>query len=512
MIYLVEFRPIDKATGETVVLRFGSHGYTTAPGDDPPNAQFVGRLQGPGQYDRFLFSRGRTRGESAVGAGEITIVNADGKLDWLLELAFDGRPFTLWGLPDRFSPWSTRQVLLAGSTEQAEFPGRLVSISILGRLVLLREAIQPLAYLGTTTSGGLSVAEGNVDLRDVKKPLLFGSARNIPALTVDQFDNVYQVSSNALAAITAVRDSGVALTATQDYPTLAALKAAMMTGGQFATCLALGLVRTQVRPDGSLTVDAAEGAAVADRSAARLVRRMIGDLMPVAEEDFDLLHEANPAECGLWIAQGETTVLSAAMSVLNSVGGYLTDDRLGQIRVGRFDLAADGGEVTIGRSVILDQGQGFAREATQDDGAGVPARSVTVRYARAYTTLSDEDLKDVAATDAYRSFAKEEWRQVKVESATNKVQHPKGPELVFDTSLTTEADARAEAERLLAIYGTRRDLFAVMVSSGKATTLDVGDAMTLRVDRFGMGEGRALRIVGLVQTFANNLTRIEAIG
>jgi hypothetical protein len=512
MIYLAEFHPVDPATGEAVVLRFASDGYTTAPGDAPSNAHFRGRLQNPGQYDRFLFSRGRTRGESAVGAGEITIVNADGKLDNLIDLAFDGRPFTIWSLADRFAPWSSRELLLSGSMEQAEFPSRLVSISILGRLVLLREAIQPLAYLGSTTSGGLSIAEGNADLKDVKKPLLFGSARNITPVTVDQFDDVFQVSSGALSAIPAVRDSGVSLTPTQDYPTLAALKAATLTGGQFATCLALGLLRTGVRPDGSLTVDAAEGATLADRSAARIVRRMIGNLMPVAEDDFDALHDLNPAECGLWIAQGETTVLAAAMTVLNSIGGFLTDDRFGAIRVGRFELATTGGDVLFGRSAILDQGQGFARAATQDLGAGVPTRSVTVRYAHAFTTLSDEDLKNVAATDAFRSFAKEEWRQVKVESEANKVLHPKGPELVFDTCLTTEADARAEAERLLAIYGTRRDLFAFAVSSEKAATLDLNDELMLRIDRFGMAAGRALRVVSLTQAYEKKQTLIEAIG
>ncbi len=142
----------------------------------------------------------------------------------------------------------------------------------------------------------------------------------------------------------------------------------------------------------------------------------------------------------------------------------------------------------------------------------MPTRSVTVRYAHAFTTLSDEDLKNVAATDAFRSIAKEEWRQVKVESEANKVLHPKGPELVFDTCLTTEADARTEAERLLAIYGTRRDLFAFAVSSEKAATLDLNDQLTLRIDRFGMAEGRALRVVSLTQAYEKKQTLIEAIG
>lgn len=509
MIYLLELDPVEPSTGQVVTLRYGSDGFTTKPNDAPANKWFEERIVDPGNYERFMFGRGRTRGESDVGGGDIQLNNGDGALDFMLGLAFDGRAFRLYVLASKEAPWASRQTILVGTMEQVELPARRVSIRIRDRLALLRETIQAQSYLGTTINGGLTIAEGNKDLKDVRKPLLFGSARNIPAVTVDQFDNVFQVSAAALTAVTAVRDTGVLLTATQDYPTLAALKTASLNAGRYATCLALGLVRTQARPNGTLTVDATEGVTAADRSAARIVQRMIGGIGVVSADDLTALHNANPAECGMWTGTSETTVLSAATTMLASVGGYLTVDRFGTYRVGRLVLPSGAGEVVLDETNILDRGEGLSRIAPNDEGDGVPARSVTVRWGRAYATFAEEDLKNVASTDAFRSFATQEWRLAKVESAANKVLHPKGPELVFDSCFANEADAIAEATRLLAIYGSRRDIFSIQVAADEIPTIDLGDIVTLAPRRFGMTAGVPGLVTGLTPTFATNVTEIE---
>jgi hypothetical protein len=512
MIYLLELDAVDPATGSTVTLRYGSAGFMTEPGDTPGNAWFDPRIVDPGNYERFLFARGRTRGDSDVGGGDIQLLNPDGELDPLLDLAFDGQALRLYGLDDEDAPWSSRIPLLVGTMEQVEFPSRAVSIRLRDRLALLRETIQTQTYLGITTEGGRSDAEGNTDLKDVKKPMAFGATRAVAPVTVDQFDNVYQVASNALSAIPSVRDTGVALTAAGDFATLAALKAATLTAGQFGTCLALGLVRTYLRPQGTLTVDAIEGATLADRSAARIVQRMIAGIGETSAADFDALHAANPAECGIWIGTGEVSILATASAVLASIGGYLTVDRLGVFRVGRLDLPSGAGEVVLDEDNILGRGEAFSRNATSDDGDGVPARSVTVRWGQAYTVFSEADLKSVASDDPFRSFAKQEWRLAKIESAANKTLHPKGPELIFDTCLTDQAAAEAEAARLMGIYGTRRDLFTIAVASDEIPTVDLGDIVTAAPDRFGMAAGRPLRVIGLTATYATNVTEIEALG
>ncbi|WP_062206799.1 hypothetical protein [Aureimonas sp. AU12] len=512
MIYLIEIEAADEATGALTTLRFASRAYTTRPDDEPANAVFRSRLKDPGNYERYLFGQGRTFGESEVGAGEVVLVNTDGALDFMLDLAFDGRALRIYSLKRVNSAWSSRETVLIATMEQASFNGREVAIRLRDRLELLRDPIQSAVYLGTTTEGGRADAEGNSDLKDTKKPMLFGRVLNVAPVLVDQFDNIYQVSANPLAAVTAVttaRDTGVKLSAAGDFPSLAALKAAPIPQGHYGTCLASGLVRTYARPNGTMTVDANEGATLADRSAARIVRRIIGAIGAVSEADFEALHAANPAECGIFIAPSETTTLAVASTILASIGGFLSVDLLGVFRVGRLLLPSGPPEARLIRNRIIDRGEGFARLPTNDPGDGVPAWKITVRYGRNYTVFSESDLKEVATDDAFRTFATLEWRQVIVEDAAVKQRHPKASELVFETCLLNEADARSFAAHLLAIYSKRRDLFRVVQPSATVAGVDPNDVVELAIDRYGFGAGKLVRVLGVVPTFSTNLTELE---
>ncbi|WP_182086960.1 hypothetical protein [Aureimonas sp. ME7] len=508
MIYLIEAEPLDPATGVVRSLRYGSAGYITEPGDVPAHAWFEPRVSDAGNFERYLFSRGRTRGESALDGGNIKLVNPDGELDFLLDLALDGRAIRILALEDAEAPWSSRQTVFVGLMEQATFAGREVEIRIRDRLDLLRETIQTERFKGTTTSGDATEAEGNVDLKDVLVPELFGSPRAISPIVVDAFNRIYRVA-RFLDGITAVRDTGVALTFMQDYPDVASLKAATLPVGGYATCLALGLVRTQMVP-GSLTVDAYVGATIADRSAARLVRQMIPAAMMVDEDDFDTLHAANPAECYAWTGTSETTILAVVMALLNSIGASINVDLLGVVRVRRLELPIGDG-VVFDETNILDRGEGFSRNAPGDQGDGVPARSVTLRWGRAYTVYSEQDLKaaDDNVPEAVRSFVTQEWRKEVVTSDENTLRHPKGPEIIFDTCFVSQADAKAEAERLMAIYGARRDFFTLEVASDEAAGIEIGDVATLALDRFGLAEGEPVRVMGMDVTLKINTTTIE---
>ncbi|WP_062233235.1 hypothetical protein [Aureimonas sp. N4] len=506
MIYLIEIDPLDEATGQIVTLRYGSESFITEPSDAPGNVTFHQRVADPGNYSRHLFQTGKTRGESDVGGGDIKLVNADRGLDFLLNLAFDGRAVRIFGLEDSYSPWSSRVTLFSGTMEQVTFEQRTVTIRIRDRLAALREPIQTLRFKGTTTSGSSTEAEGNIDLKDVPVPELYGSARLIPPVTVDAFNYIFRVARR-VDGVTAVYDAGVALTATQDYATLAALKAASLSAGRYATCNALGLVRTYLRPT-SLTVDAFEGATLAQRSAARIVQRMLPSALPLSAASFDALHNANSAECGLWTGTNERTFLSCAMDVLASVGASLNVDRLSIVQVERLELPTGAGTL-LDNGVVLDRDEAFERQAPSDEGDGVSAREITLKWGRAYTTYTQQDLANVNATEAFRSFAVQEWRQKVVSSAANAAAHPQGPKLVFETCFCNEADATAEANRLMAIYGARRDIYRLMVSSSYAPTLDLGDVVTLQTDNFGMSAGVPARVLGLTQTYSTNVTEIE---
>jgi len=112
---------------------------------------------------------------------------------------------------------------------------------------------KPLLELFAGTGG----VEGPEDLEGSVKPLLLGALRFAPGLLIDAVDNVYRISAvGAIQAVTAVYDRVVSLGASSgDHASLAALLAATIAPGSWATCLALGLVRLGAPADGQVSFD-----------------------------------------------------------------------------------------------------------------------------------------------------------------------------------------------------------------------------------------------------------------
>lgn len=515
MIYLIEVCAHD-GVGE-VTLRFGTAGYTTQPADDLPDTWFDPRVIQPGNYERYVFSQGSTSGDVRVGAGEIVLANPDGELDHLLDYAFDGYRLTVYALPDLDAPWSTRAVKFVGTVEQAEFSWRRIALRIRDRLVELREPIQPVTYAGTTITGGMVEAEGRPeDIKDSQKPLLYGVGCNLPAVAANIFDHVYEVASNGVASVEAVYDRGVALAFSATYPDLPALLAATIPSGQYAACLSPAYVRLGAKPDGQITIDATEGATLADRSASAVARRILEMHGFVAGVDFnaasfDALHAKNPAPIGLWTGATDMTILQALAMVLGSIGGHIAPDRLGVFHVGRVEAAAGEPVIVLDKAIILDRGTGIERIATNDAGAGVPAHKVSINYARNYAR-SDANRLSEAASAEFVAFASQEFRTVTAEDPAVKARHLLAPELTFETLLILTEDAQAEAVRQLSLYSSRRDLFRIHAKSELVADVDLAVTAQVTSERFGLAAGKLFLCTGLEEDLEMGITILEVYG
>lgn len=517
MIYLVEFDAVD-AAGNLVTERLATDGYTTRASDTPSSVYFAERIINPGNFERSMFGIGRTSGEAEVGYGVIECaIGDDGSgetLDRLAGHAVDGRRLRIYGLDSVRSPWAQRVLVFDGTMEQIEISWTVATIRIRDRLAELRKEIQSVTYAGTTVAGGMNEAEGAADdLKDRPKPLLFGIARNIPAVLANRFDRIYQVSSKPLSAILGVYDRGVPLTAGADHATIAALRTATIPGGQYHTALALGLIRVAAAPDGDLTVDASEGNA-GDRSAAGIVRRMLDAAgVAYASQDIVALQATAPAEVGLWLPPETRDLLASITSVLDSVGAYMVPDAQGLMRFGRLDAALVGG-IVIDRTVILDAGEGIERLVTNDDGRGVPAWKVSVSYARSWMVQNGTALDNTAVTDARKAFVGQEYRQAVSESEAVKDRHLLASELTFTTLIDSEADAVAEAARRMTVYGVRRERYRVPLKTEIAVQMgiDIGDAVTLRLDRFGLSDGKPMIVIAVENELETGITTLDLWG
>jgi hypothetical protein len=481
----------------TRVLRFASgRGRTTGPTDTPPHVHFAPRLQQPVNFSRTLFSNARITGGASVGAGEIVLNNTDQALASLRSLGLDGRDITVRvGAQDAPYP-SGFTTFLTGTAEQVEIGARTATIRLRDRLQLLSLPLQANRYAGGNVLP--SGAEGTADdIKGQPKPLLYGRRYQVPPVLVNTAKLTYQLHDGPMQAVDAVYDMGVALTAGADFANLAALEAAAPAAGTYITCLALGLFRLGAAPAGRITADArGENTGGYVSKAGEIVQRILTSRCGVAAGDLDamsftVLNTAVAGECGVFLT-GETTRQQALDLLLASAGAWLAPTRTGTWQVGQLVAPAGTPVATLTDVEILS----LDSRATNDDTRGVPVWRVTVRY-KLYSQAAAADIAG-SVSAARRAELLQPWRDTTASDPTIQAKHLLAQELVRETSLTSAADAAAEAARLLALHGVRRDFVQAEVwLSESAAALDLGQVVRLVTPRLGYLAGRGFVVVGI---------------
>lgn len=521
--YLVEMQSVHRVTGAARTFYFSTDAFNSLPTDTPANQHYMVRIKNPGNYSRSLFSPGTTSGDVSVGYGYIELVNMDGDLDELRDYAFDGYSLRILTV-SRLRPIYVEATRLFGGTmEQVELSWESARVLIRDRLAELDKALQTVLFAGTTTAGGMNEAEGQPDdLKGKPKPLCYGAPVQIVPAPANSFDLIYSAGADGLDAIGEVRDKGVLLTASgADYSTVAALRTASIPSGQYATARALGLVRLGSSPHGQVTCAPVKGANAAARTAGQLARRVLLKAGYVQDTDFlasdvTALDALNSAEVGYYVDTEEETTLDVVRKVLGSIGATIVPNRLGVFRLVRFSAPSGYPVLTLTSADLLttgEQGQkAIDQLATGDEGKGVPAWKVSVKYRRNWSVMTNNDLASVNVTAAFRSFATEEWRTAVASDAAVKTKHKLSPELTFETYLVSEAAAQTEANRLLALHSVRRERFKVTVKSWMAEPLDLGSVINLKITRFGLSAGRLFTVIGITENYQTGNTTLDLWG
>lgn len=499
-------------------LRFSSGlGFMSRPDDRPPNAYYEPRVSVPFNFERLIFTDGTSAGAADTGYGEIELVNPDGELDFLAECGLDGRQVRLLH-GDEAGPLADFELVFVGTVTQPEFSWRRVVLPVRDRAEELRKAIQQNVYAGSNQ--GPAGVEGTADdLKDKGKPLAFGRCRNVPATCVNGSTLVFQIHDGPVAAIPAVYDRGMALAATTDYPTVAALTAAAFAAGQYATCLAMGLFRLWSRPDGAVTADVdgdATGGVLA-ASVAAVIRRIALTRAGLAEGDmdraaFEALEAANPALVGYFQDGGSKAEINDVFDALcASIGAWWCFDRLGRLTVGRLEAPAGEPLATLTPVELLDSGDGLEILPAHDLADGTPVYRVSLDYQRNWSRQDDNDLAGGVA-DERRAWLAEDLRTVAATDASIRAVHLLAPELTVETLLDDAEAARAEADRLLALHGAARLRLVLPVKREYARSLDLGNVIAVRIARFGLSGGRLFVVIGMTEEYETGRVTLEVVG
>lgn len=502
--------------GGTTTLRYATGaGYNaaSAPGWYDP------RIQQPASFAQYLVAPGRTFGDSRAGAGALVLLNPDGVLDGLIDYGFDGRSFVLL-LGDDAGAYGSFAAVLTGTVEQPEFDFARVTLRLRDRQAETDVPLQPAKYAGTN-SGSTGVEGLPADLQGKPKVRCWGECYNVAPPAENTSALIYGLNHDSAGsdapvnAVTAVRVGGAAWSldtavgTSGDAANLAALQAASITTGQYATCLAAGKIRLGSDPGAAVTVDLQgdkRGGTyrykAADLANELLVQVAGIDSGDVASADVAALNTANSAAVGFW-SDGETTVQAALDQVLGAVGATWWVDADGSFRMARLEAPAGSPAATFKR-FVLDAAAAstdadivaIERLAATDPTAGLPVQRVNLSYRRHWLVQTADGLVGIAAATG-QPYTRE-WRTATSADATVAVLHALAPSLDLESLLTDATAAATEAARLQALYGTRRDRYRVTayVSAALAASAVLGGVVQLELPRFGLDAGKLFVVTG----------------
>lgn len=511
--YLIELEGYDTTGAGLTTVRFSSQPYLhgSAPGPYDP-----GILEPP-TFRRDIFSKNTTAGAGAVSQGDLILANPDGRLDYLRPWGFAGQICRVL-LGDPAGAYSAFTVLIKGRVEQVLFDLAEVRVRLKDRLQDLQTTnIQPNKYLGTNVlPDGL---EGVDDLKDKPKPLVFGRVLNITGALVNTALLIYQVNDGPIADIPAVYDAGESLPRQADYTSQTDMVTNEPTAGYYRVWRAGGYFRLGQKPFGTVTADVNESPTTA-ANIAKTILLGPAAIPPAEVSDADVaaLNADNPATVGIYL-DAQVSIGGVLDQILGSIGAWYGADRLSVMRMQRMELPGPP-TVTlrrfgIGTDAALDEldivDLRFLPTADQD--RGVPTWQVSLDYARNWTVQSGNGLAgDVA--DARRSYLAQPTRTAVATDEAVKTPNPAAVTKEVSTLILAQADAEAEAERILALYKTARDFAEIdtPLLPEALQAVDLGVSVTVVIPRFGYDAGRALVITGMEYNTKKQILTLAAWG
>lgn len=501
MPWLLFAQPYDESLPGIRSLYFSDVGFVTSPVESPANTYWDRRIEVPLIVTQSLFSNASLGGRSEVSIGQITLANEDGGLDSLYDYDWDGRLIEVRYASVTDPVLADFSVVFSGTAEQIVL-GEQISIEVRDLQILLDEPYQPARFLGT---GGV---EGPTEFKDRRKPRLMGVRRQFTPILLNEPAQIWCYNDGPVGGPLAVLDKGDPVTAGSDYASYAALAAATVTAGTYATCNALGLLRLSGAPLGVLTIDA-EGAKPSGtvlKKFADIAVHIVDAATTLTSSDFatgavTALNTACPQTLGHWYdGNSEATVRGVLDALAESVGVYYGFDDSRKIVLGRLEEPAVTADFEfIDRDLIeLSPIRAERRLKTQ-----------IVKWGKRERPLQDQDIAGVVTGSARQALI-EEWRQEKYEDTAVATASLLSKEETLDSYFDLSSDAAAEAQRRVDLYGPKRKGFTL--TAPFVAGLRPGATVKITDERYGLESGELFRVLNVERRAIDQEITLEVWG
>lgn len=405
-----------------------------------------------------------------ISAGRVELMNDAGALD-----SYPGGVFWNYGIEIRRGaaglPWADLDPFFNGRVTQATGTLSRVYLDLIDPTYNLQTELQPTFYAG---SGGL---EGGPELANVPKPLLYGVCRNVQPVLVDAANLKYQVHAGQINAVTAVYVNGSAWT----YD-------ASPSAGEYTYDLSTGIITLGSTPPGVVTADvegAANGSYAEDLD--DIVKKILVDRAGFTDpDDFGSMALAT-VPFGFYFT--EKVTVAGALDQLAAAGGFWW----GFDRAGLFQAAQLGTLRTV-TAPVLDRSLILSIACLESP---VPVYRVGVDYARTWRVLTDDEVAGaVTATERQRltRAASTVTTSGVLGALLKTLTANRAAQLNIPGCFAAEADAQDIADDLFTYFKAGYSEWQVLIdlddSPSALALVDLGDSVTVQIDRFQMSAGR----------------------
>lgn len=441
---------IARVAGVETTRYISSVPFVSATTDTPASTRYDPILMGNSAQ---IVERLSLDGESSISFGDVMFDNIGGGHDsWLDDIWFNRAVNCYIGDP-RWERADFRLILSGIMGDIASDDG-ILKIPLLDKLQRLNSPV-------TETKLG-----GSTNNKDEILPVCLGEPFNISPLLTDPATLEYQYHQGASERIIEVRDFGVVTSKTDN-----------LAAGKFNLAASTsGRITATVQGDnsGSTYYNTVKKAVQRLVTAYGQVdnRFVAGDLDSTNLIAFDT---ANPQAIGVYLEGGDN-LLATCSALAKSVGAQLVMSSESKLQLIKIELPAPGTPFAITDAHVIGDSLDISERPPV-------VAAVKVGYCKNWTV--QENLQTGIPGSHKDLFAKE-WRSVVAENATTKTNYRlmAEPEQI-DTLLIVEADATTEANRLLALWGTPRQ---VIKFTGTMPLIEVnlGDPVTILYPRFGL--------------------------
>ena len=461
-------------SGSETTRYLSNRKFVTGGGDTPSNKAYQSIICGGVKLTETL----GLDSSATLSFGEIELDNPAGEFDSWLNDVWENRTVNVYYGDVSWSRSDFRLI----------FKGTFAGIQSRDRTklnLMLRDSLQRLNSPVTDTKLG-----GSTVNKDRLIPLTFGECHNVSPLLANPTTHEYQVHAGAIESIIEVRDNGAPITVTPSIST-----------GKFTlTNSPVGTITASVQGSKPSTYSNQIADAIKN-----LVKNYGSADNRLTDSDIDLVNfsafaAANTAPIGLYLSD-RTNLLDACQQLANSVGAQITMSRTGLLQLLRIDFPPSGTPVIVTKNDMVE------RQFNIDSREPVVA-AFQIGYCRNYTV---ENNLQTAIPEEHKSLYEQEWLTVTQSDSAVATKYKLLTEPVMkETLLQTTATANSEASRRLGISKVQRTVYK-FTGFSSLLNLTLGQAITIKHDRFGLSGGATGVVVGLEPDWINGRIGVKVM-